>query len=74
MPWDTAFSNWPAILRKLCADFPHLDQTAASRFRGDRWKLVVYLAETHDLTEREAEETLADWLMFRAPLVLRAAA
>ena len=64
MPWDHVLASWPNLADHLCADFKHLEETAVRRFRGDRTKLVIYLAETHDLTEAEAAEALDQWLTF----------
>ncbi|MEL6959325.1 MAG: hypothetical protein AAGL89_10285 [Pseudomonadota bacterium] len=63
MAWDTIMSNWPDLTDRLLKGFPHLNAAALERFRGDRLKLVAYIAETHDLTRREADEVLFDWQM-----------
>lgn len=61
MSWMEVTTDWPVFVARLAADFPQLDPEALRRFRGDRAKLVIYLAETHDLTAREASEVLRDW-------------
>ncbi|KPP91193.1 MAG: hypothetical protein HLUCCA08_17860 [Rhodobacteraceae bacterium HLUCCA08] len=63
MPWTHVLADWPRIAHRLCRDFRHLEEAALRRFRGDRDKLVIYLADTHDLTLAEAAETLEDWLL-----------
>ena len=73
MSWTTALMHWQDLLPGLCGRFPHLDGAAVARFRGDQHKLVHYLAETHDLTLREALELLEDWLAYQAPAALQAA-
>lgn len=74
MPWDHVLASWPNLAGYLCADFNHLEENALRRFRGDRTKLVIYLAETHDLTEAEAAETLDHWLAFTGRRISTAAA
>lgn len=75
MPWTHVLTNWPLLLDYLSADFKHLEHAALQRFRGDRAKMELYLAETHDLTPAEAVEVLEDWLTFKASRIdLRAAA
>lgn len=65
MPWTHVLASWPDLLDHLAADFKHLELAALRRFRGDRHKMEVYLAETHDLTLSEARETLDDWLTYK---------
>ena len=64
MPWHDVLANWVHLIDDLCAEFRYLEQAALLRFRGDREKLIVYLAETHDLTRAEAEDTLETWLAY----------
>lgn len=64
MPWNSALAQWPHLIEQLCADFRYLERAALERFRGDRDKMVVYLAETHDLTMIEAEDALENWLRY----------
>ena len=66
MSWKSLSSIWPHLRIQLGDRFRHLDPTALTRLRGDRAKLVLYLAETHDLTTAEANDTLDDWLMVHA--------
>ena len=66
MSWTCVMSIWENLLDHLCDDFPFLEKAALVRFRGDQSKLISYLAETHDLTECEAEEALHDWIDFTA--------
>ncbi|KAA9009158.1 hypothetical protein [Histidinibacterium aquaticum] len=63
---------WPALLDRLATEFRQLDRTALARWRGDRARLVTYLAETHDLTRTEAAECL-DWWWDRQERALRRA-
>lgn len=65
MPWTHVLASWPNLLDHLAADFKYLERAALHRFRGDRDKMEVYLAETHDLTPTEARETLDDWLTYK---------
>ena len=74
MPWDHVLARWPNLADHLCADFKHLEENALRRFRGDRAKLVIYLAETHDLTGAEAAEALDHWLASTSRRVSTAAA
>lgn len=64
MSWTHVLARWPQLITRLCADFPHLELCALERFRGDRTKMEVYLAETHDLTRDEAAETLDHWFTY----------
>ena len=66
MSWTTAMARWPDLLEQMCKDFTYLELGALERFRGDREKLELYLAEAHDLTIAEARQTLSDWLAYRA--------
>lgn len=61
MSWNLFTAQWHLFVDQLCEDFRFLEPTALRRFRGDRKKMVVYLAETHDLTPSEACETLKIW-------------
>lgn len=70
MPWTVVTAEWPHFVEKLCDHFRWLDPAAIRRFRGDRSKMVTYLAETHDLTEAEACETLGDWFALHGPAAL----
>ena len=74
MSWTTALTRWPHLLDQLCAQFRYLERAALIRFRGDRAKLNLYLAQTHDLTVDEAAEALDDWLRYSATHVADAAA
>lgn len=64
MPWTHVLANWTHLIEHMCADFKHLELAAMRRFRGNQALMVTYLAETHDLTLSEAEETLDDWLTY----------
>ncbi len=61
MPWTLVTQDWYAYVGRLCSWFPYFDEDAVRRFRGDRAKLVTYLADSHDLTEAEACEQLDMW-------------
>ncbi|SIN91708.1 hypothetical protein [Vannielia litorea] len=63
MAWKQLFENWADALPKITALYPHVDAVALQRFRGNRSLFVAYLAATHDLTLREAEEGVDDMLM-----------
>ncbi|MCF2870623.1 hypothetical protein L0664_06060 [Octadecabacter sp. G9-8] len=64
MPWAHVLASWPNLIEHLCYDFRHLEVTAMRRFRGDRARMEMYLAETHDLTVAEAGEALDNWLTY----------
>ncbi|MCW1950858.1 MAG: hypothetical protein KIH44_005770 [Octadecabacter sp.] len=61
-----ALADWPHLSKRLCNHFRHLNPAAMARFRGNRAKLNLYLAQTHDLTLAEASQALDDWLAFFA--------
>lgn len=65
MPWTHVLACWPHLLTHLRADFKHLELGALRRFRGDREKMEIYLAETHDLTVLEARAALDEWLTYK---------
>ncbi|MCY4180566.1 MAG: hypothetical protein OXC60_15830 [Litoreibacter sp.] len=71
MPWRNVFSIWSNLLDQLCADFRYLDKSAMARFKGDRTKLIAYIAETHDLTLREAEAALEEWVTVKVVGMLK---
>jgi hypothetical protein len=64
MPWAHVLASWPNLVEHLCDDFRYLQITALRRFRGDRRKMELYLAETRDLTVAEAREALGVWLTY----------
>jgi len=63
MAWKQLFENWAHALPRIVALYPHVDPVALQRFRGNRSLFVAYLAATHDLTLREAEEAVEDMLL-----------
>ncbi|MFY0632729.1 MAG: hypothetical protein JXQ91_02890 [Vannielia sp.] len=62
MAWKQLFENWAEALPKIITLYPHVDAVALQRFRGNRSLFVAYLAATHDLTLREADEGVEDML------------
>ena len=70
MPWEDVTQAWHSIAECLAREFRHLDAAALRRFRGDREKLVTYIADAHDLTLAEAAETLEDWLTIHGRRIL----
>lgn len=67
MSWSQFLDHWSVGSRLLTDAFRYLDRDAIARFRGDRSRLVAYIAASHDLTVAEAREALDDWLMLAAP-------
>ncbi len=65
MPWRDVYSIWPDLIDQFCNDFPYLEKAALTRFRGDRNKLITYLADTHELTLTEAQDALSDWIAIK---------
>ncbi len=74
MPWTIVTQDWAAFVDRLCAWFPYFDRAALRRFRGDRQKLVTYLADSHDLTEAEASEQLDHWFAVQGRAIREEAA
>lgn len=74
MSWTSMLEKWETLMHDFAARFPYCDSAALKRFRGNRSLLVTYLAETHELTNSEAAETLADWLAHSAAQVPQRAA
>ncbi|WP_281982042.1 hypothetical protein [Thalassorhabdomicrobium marinisediminis] len=54
-----------AVLDLLLAEFPFLDPVPLKQARQDWPSIAGQLAQAHDLTPREAAETLEDWLIRR---------
>ncbi|PVA08347.1 hypothetical protein [Thalassorhabdomicrobium marinisediminis] len=64
----TAFPAPPpgsAVLDLLLAEFPFLDPVPLKQAGQDWPSIIPQLARAHDLTPREAAETLQDWLIRR---------
>ena len=58
MTWRDLLQDWHGQLDRLAETFPHADQSALVRFRGNRDLLAQYIADTHDLTYAEGIEAL----------------
>ena len=53
---------WEAMYPRAKQRFPHLKLERVSNLEGDRDGFVSYLADTHQLTLREAHEEVEDFL------------
>ena len=66
MTWTDITENWTTALTHLEARFPLLSREALAQPPKDLTGLTRHLAATHDLTDLEASEELADWLFVQA--------
>ena len=60
-------ANWPDILDQLCSDFRELERHKLRNTITSFKQIAPHLAQTHDLTLAEAEETLLDWHFAKSP-------
>lgn len=66
MTWTDITENWTTALAHLEARFPLLSREALEQPPQDLTGLTQHIAVTHDLTDLEASEELADWLFFQS--------
>lgn len=62
MIWSQLMQDWPTWYSALQKQFPRLEREAGFFLRQSRGNFIAYLADRHDLTILEAEETLDDFL------------
>lgn len=62
MTWSDLTKDWAVWFKRIQTRFPHLDDSAMPFLKLDRDRFEAYLADTHNLTLREAREELEDFL------------
>ncbi|WP_226621460.1 hypothetical protein [Alloyangia pacifica] len=62
MNWQSITRNWSLTAERLAQRFPQLDAEALRSRLPNREAVTHEIAERHDLTLREAERELDDWV------------
>lgn len=65
MTWNDLLQNWAASYQNLCAEFPNLEPSAMPFLKSDQDRFESYLAATHDMTLKEAQDALDAYLGHR---------
>lgn len=66
MNWNDLTRNWAENYGALCREFPKLEPSAMPFLKADQDRFESYLAATHDMTLKEAQEAFDDFLSQRA--------
>ena len=56
--WTELQKNWADIVDLIVLYFPHTEQTELLKLDGDLTSFARYLADVHDLTFKEAVESI----------------
>ena len=62
MFWDHLLKSWQISLPMVRSRFPHADEHSLDALQLGYHNLASLMAQTHDLTPREAVEEVEDWL------------
>ncbi|WP_299141015.1 hypothetical protein [uncultured Tateyamaria sp.] len=62
MTWNDLTQNWAASYRALCQEFPRLEPSAMPFLKADQDRFESYLAATHEMTLKEAQEAFDAYL------------
>lgn len=62
MDWSDLTRNWAHAFDRMKTRFPNLDDASMPFLKLDRSRFEAYLAETHQMTLREAREEFQDFL------------
>lgn len=68
MQWSDVKDNWSAFVDRISQRWPNTDQTELLDLEGDFDRFVDYLARSHELTTREAQEQIEAFLQGEIPL------
>ncbi|MEO0400849.1 MAG: hypothetical protein AAF214_00580 [Pseudomonadota bacterium] len=63
MTWNDLTRDWAASYRALCNEFPHLEPSAMPFLKADQDRFESYLAATHDMSLKEAQDAFDSYLM-----------
>ncbi len=70
MNWSDLTRDWADSYRALRSEFPHLEPSAMPFLKGDQCRFESYLAATHDMSLKEAQEAFDAFLEKRAERLL----
>lgn len=65
MKWNDLTQNWAANYAALQIEFPRLEPCAMPFLKADQDRFESYLAATHDMTLKEAQDALDAYLSRR---------
>lgn len=65
--WTLVETQWHETVDAIAARWPETGPEDLVAINGDHTRFVTYLAQVHDLTLREADEAVEDWLALRFP-------
>ncbi|MEX0310579.1 MAG: hypothetical protein AB3N17_10060 [Tateyamaria sp.] len=62
MNWNELTRNWADNYRALCQEFPKLEPSAMPFLKADQDRFESYLAATHDMSLKEAQDAFDAFL------------
>lgn len=62
MNWNDLTQNWAASYTALCNEFPNLEPSAMPFLKADQERFESYLAATHDMSLKEAQDAFDAYL------------
>ncbi|MFL4471051.1 hypothetical protein ACERZ8_14605 [Tateyamaria armeniaca] len=62
MNWNDLTQNWAESYRALCNEFPRLEPSAMPFLKADQDRFESYLAATHDMSLKEAQDAFDAYL------------
>lgn len=65
MTWSDLTRDWATSYRALRREFPKLEQSAMPFLKGDKDRFESYLAATHDMSLKEAQDAFDTYLARR---------
>ncbi|WP_415402780.1 hypothetical protein [Tateyamaria sp. SN3-11] len=66
MTWNDLTQNWAESYRALCIEFPGLEPSAMPFLKADQDRFESYLAATHDMSLKEAQNAFDAYLARQA--------
>ncbi|WP_299741671.1 hypothetical protein [uncultured Tateyamaria sp.] len=66
MNWNDLTRNWADSYHALCQEFPKLEASAMPFLKADQDRFESYLAATHDMSLKEAQDAFDAFLSRRA--------
>lgn len=67
MQWTEASENWTAMTDAVMARWPEVDADTVADLSGNRAEFNAYLGQIYNLTLREADEQIDEWLQGPMP-------